>query len=187
MGMPQTEPRWTAELVRALPDDGKRYELVSGELVVTPAPAPSHQVLQAGLIRRIDPYLCQSGAGRLLASPADLAFGEDEVLQPDLFVLPASLPRGFRAWADVTSLLLAIEILSPSTARYDRIVKRRRYQRAGVPEYWIVDADARVIERWRPEDQRPEVASEILEWMPMPEVPPLLIDLPPLFAEAWGE
>jgi Uma2 family endonuclease len=92
----------------------------------------------------------------------------------------------FSAWSEVTSLLLAVEILSPSTARYDRIVKRRRYQRAGIPEYWIVDPDSRVIERWRPNDERPEVASEVLEWRPVAEAPPLLLDLPALFAEGWG-
>ena len=95
MGMPQTETRWTAEMVRALPDDGKRYELVSGELVVTPAPAPLHQKLLAALTYRMDSYLRQFGVGRLLASPADLAFGEDEVLQPDLLVLPATLRPQF--------------------------------------------------------------------------------------------
>ena len=187
MGMPQTETRWTAELVRALPDDGKRYELVSGELVVTPAPAPLHQRILVALFQRLDSYLRSTVSGRILWSPADLAFGEDEILQPDLFVLPASLRPGFSAWSEVTSLLLAIEVLSPSTARYDRILKRKRYQRGGVPEYWIVDPDARVIERWRPRDERPEVASEILEWRPAPDAPPLLLDLPTLFAEAWGE
>jgi len=185
--MPQTETRWTAELVRALPDDGKRYELVSGELVVTPAPTPLHQAILAILFRELDSYLRRTAVGRVLWSPADLAFGEDEILQPDLFVLPASLPQGFRIWSEVTSLLLAIEVLSPSTARYDRILKRRRYQRGGVPEYWIVDPDARVVERWRPQDERPEVASEILEWRPVVESLPLLLDLPPLFAGAWGE
>jgi Uma2 family endonuclease len=185
--MPQTETRWTAKLVRALPDDGKRYELVSGELVVTPSPAPLHQSILAALYDRMSPYLQRTGAGRLLWSPADLAFGEDEILQPDLFVLPASLPLEFRAWSEVTTLLLAIEALSPTTARYDRILKRRRYQRAGVPEYWIVDPDARVIERWRPNDERPEVASEILEWQPLAESAALQLDLPALFAEGWGE
>jgi len=187
MGMPQMETRWTAELVRALPEDGKRYELVSGELVVTPAPAPLHQKILVALFQRLDSYLRSTVSGRILWSPADLAFGEDEILQPDLFVLPASLRPGFSAWSEVTSLLLAIEVLSPSTARYDRILKRKRYQRGGVPEYWIVDPDARVIERWRPNDERPEVASEILEWRPAPDAPPLLLDLPTLFAEAWGE
>ena len=63
MGMPQTETRWTAKMVRALPDDGKRYELVSGELVVTPAPAPLHQKLLTALIRQIDSHLQQTGSG----------------------------------------------------------------------------------------------------------------------------
>ena len=187
MGMPQTDTRWTAEMVRALPDDGNRYELVSGALVVTPAPAPLHQSILAALFERMSPYLQHTGAGRVLWSPADLAFGEDEILQPDLFVLPSSLPRGFRKWSEVSMLLLAVEVLSPSTARYDRILKRRRYQRAGVPEYWIVDPDARVVERWRPADERPEIASEILEWQPLPDHPPLQLELPGLFAEAWGE
>ena len=187
MGMPHTDTRWTADLVHALPDDGNRYELVSGELVVTPAPAPLHQLIQMALIRRLDPYLRQAGVGSLLASPADLAFGEDEVLQPDLFVTALIATKLPRTWRDVTSLLLAVEILSPSTARYDRILKRRRYQRAGVPEYWIVDPDARVIERWRPQDERPEVASELLEWRPAADTPALALNLPELFAEAWGE
>jgi Uma2 family endonuclease len=185
--MPQTETRWTAALVRALPDDGKRYELVSGELVVTPAPALLHQQILAALYDRLRPYLQSTRAGQILWSPADLAFGEDEILQPDLFVVPSSLPRQIRRWTNITSLLLAVEALSPSTARYDRILKRRRYQRGGVPEYWIVDPDARVIERWRPNDERPEVASEILEWRPLTDSPALLLDLPALFAEAWGE
>jgi Uma2 family endonuclease len=187
MGMPHTETRWTAERVRALPDDGQRYELVSGELVVTPAPAPLHQSILAALYDRMSPYLRSTGAGRIRWSPADLAFGEDEILQPDLFVLPASLPGPIRRWTDVTTLLLAVEVLSPSTARYDRIVKRRRYQRAGVPEYWIVDPDARVIERWRPQDDRPEIASEVLEWRPASESPALVLNLPELFAEAWKD
>jgi Uma2 family endonuclease len=187
MGMPQTETRWTAEQVRALPDDGKRYELVSGELVVTLSPAPLHQRVVAALVYRMDAYLRQTTTGRLLTSPADLAFGEDEILQPDLFVLPPSLPRGFRKWSDVSSLILAVEVLSPLTARFDRTLKRRRYQRGGVSEYWIVDPDARVIERWRPNDERPEVASELLEWQPAPDTPVLVLNLPEMFEEAWGE
>ena len=63
-------------------------------------------------------------------------------------------------------------------------MKRRRYQRAGIPEYWIVDPDARVVERWRPSDERPEVASEILEWRPVADAPPLLLDGGPRRAEA---
>ena len=62
--------------------------------------------------------------------------------------------------------MLVVEVLSPSTARYDRQVKRRWFQRTGIPEYWIVDPDARQVERWRPTDQRPEVLDTLLLWQP---------------------
>jgi len=186
MGMPQVPTQWTAEMVRALPDDGQRHELVDGELLVTPSPGPVHQRVLAALFSRLGPYLQATNSGLLLWSPADISLGEDEVLQPDLFVVPRS-DRTPRHWSDVRSLLLVIEVLSPGTARYDRLTKRRRYQRARVPEYWIVDLDARVIERWRPDDSRPEILSETLEWKQDPAVDPLVIALPELFAEVWGE
>jgi Uma2 family endonuclease len=187
MGMPNASPVWTAAAVRALPDDGRRYELVGGELVVTPAPAWIHQSLAKAFVVRIDRYLAVVPVGSVLFSPADIALGEDEILQPDLFVTPLDLQKPVRSWTDVTRLLLAIEIMSPSSARYDRQLKRLRYQRAGVPEYWIVDPDARLIERWRPEDTRPEVLGEKLTWQPDPAQSALEIDLAALFAEAWGE
>ena len=65
-----------------------------------------------------------------------------------------------------TRLLLAVEILSPSTARADRQRKRAIYQSEGVPEYWIVDVDARLAERWRPGDERPKILATTLEWQP---------------------
>ena len=183
MGMPQTAPRWTADRVRNLPDDGKRYELVSGELVVTPAPRPAHQAALAALYDCIAPCIARLGAGRILWSPADLSLGEDEVLQPDLFVFPGESPQ---QWRDISQLLLVIEVTSPSTARYDRQLKRRRYQRAGVPEYWVGDLDARIVERWRPEDERPEILDEQLAWRLQPGAAQLEIDLVTLFTRVCG-
>ena len=78
-------------------------------------------------------------------------------------------------------------MLSPSTARADRITKRIRFQRAGIPEYWIVDMDARSIERWRPQDERPEILATTIIWQPAPEHPPLTIDLTAFFAKVHGE
>ena len=83
--------------------------------------------------------------------------------------------------------MLAVEVLSPSTARADRQVKRRLFQRQGVAEYWIVDLDARLIERWRPDDERPELLAETLVWQPPSEAEPLEIDLPRFFGEVMGE
>ena len=82
--------------------------------------------------------------------------------------------------------MLAVEVLSPSTARRDRREKRRLYQRFA-DEYWIVDLDARLVERWRPGDVRPEVLDETLSWQPAGAVEPLVVDLAAYFREAWGE
>jgi len=185
MGMAQASTTWTGERVRALPDDGLRYELVDGELLVTPSPGWTHQSAVAALFRRLDEYVGSYALGWVRFAPADLSLGEDEVLQPDLFVIPAALNP--RSWQEVRALLLVIEVLSPGTARYDRLIKRRRYQRAPVPEYWIVDLDARLVERWKPDDTRPEILTETLEWTPAPGLKPLEIELPVFFAEVWGE
>lgn len=183
MGMPHASEQWTADRVRALPDDGNRYELVSGELVVTPSPRGAHQVVLIRLIRRLDPWLEGTGAGHLMVPPADVSLGEDEILQPDLFVYRTATGQELQDWSDITELVLAIEILSPSTARYDRTLKRHRYQRARVPEYWIVDLDARLIERWRPDDTRPEILSDRIGWRPDGDGGALEIDLAALFAQ----
>ena len=184
MGMPNTAPGWTREMVLALPDDGNRYELFDGELLVTPAPAGPHQVAISFLWQALQPYVSGQGLGIVLTAPADLSLGGDQLSQPDLFVMP-SLPPS-RDWADFPDPILVIEILSPSTARFDRLVKRRRFQRTGIPEYWIVDLDARVIERWRPVDERPEILDERLTWHAEGAASPLELDLPGYFREVWG-
>ena len=123
------------------------------------------------------------GLGYALASPADIEFEEEHLVQPDIFVAPRLEGRRPERWSDIKRLLLAVEVLSPSTARADRTVKRQLFQRVGVPDYWIVDVAARLIECWRPDESRPEVLSATLTWRPTPDTPPLEIDLPPLFAE----
>jgi Uma2 family endonuclease len=182
MGMPHTAERWTAERVRALPADGNRYEVIAGELFVTPAPSFDHQDAVLQILRPIQDYVARTGAGYPAISPADIEFDDETLVQPDLFVVPLIDGRRPRRWSDITGLLLAVEVLSPSTARADRTVKRRLFQRAGVPEYWIVDVEARLVERWRPGDARPEIVTDALAWQPDPAHAPLVINLPPLFA-----
>ena len=177
MGMPDTI-RWTREQVLNLPADGNRYELVDGELIVSPSPAFRHQVVLGALYDALSPYVRSAGLGRVLWSPADLELEPGQVNQPDIFVLPSI---GFERWEDAPLPLLVVEALSPSTARYDRGLKRRFYQRAGVPEYWIVDIDGGVVERWRPGDDRPEVIDGELTWAPS-EGAPLVMDVAALFA-----
>ena len=183
MGMPHAARDWTVQRVLALPNDGNRYEVVDGELLVTPSPTFHHQDTVFALAWRLKPFVDASGSGYLSLSPADIELDERTLVQPDLFVF--ELPGGRRPerWKDITRLLLAVEVLSPSTARADRHVKRRRYQRHGIPEYWIVDLDARLLERWRPDDERPEILSETLTWRLSETSRPFELDLVTFFAE----
>ena len=87
-----------------------------------------------------------------------------------------------RHWAEAGIPRLVVEVLSPSTARYDRVTKRRRYQRSVVPNYWIVDCDARVVEVWTPDAEGPMIASEVLRWQPDAALEPLNVDLAAYFA-----
>lgn len=187
MGMAHATHGWTAEMVRALPDDGKRYEVIDGELFVTPAPSWRHGDAVLALVRRLDPYLREHRLGHLKIAPQEVEFDPRNLVEPDLFVVPLVGGRRPLRWEDVRRLQLAIEILSPSTARADRLRKRALYQRERVPEYWIVDPDARVVERWRPDDERPEILDARLEWQPDPTASSLLIDLNGYFAEVWGD
>jgi Uma2 family endonuclease len=182
MGMPQAMQRWTAEMVRELPDDGNRYEVIGGELFVTPAPTFDHQTAVLRLALRLAPFVGTHHLGHALLSPADIEFSDDDLVQPDLFVAPRIETRP-RRWSDIKTLVLAVEVLSPSTARADRTVKRRLFQRVGVPEYWIVDVEARLVERWRPGDERPEILSDTLVWHPAGAGEPLVVSLPQLFTE----
>jgi Uma2 family endonuclease len=177
---------WTADMVRALPDDGKRYEVIDGELFVTPAPSLTHQRAVRDLLFRIADYLRESPSVEVLFSPADISAGERTLVQPDLFVMPRGqgpMPGG---WVEMGALVLAVEVLSPTTARADRHKKRRLYQRERVSEYWIVDVDARLIERWRADDERPEIVTERLEWQPDPGRPPLVIEIDEYFRGVIG-
>jgi len=187
MGMLQVTEGWTTAMVRALPDDGNRYEVVDGELLVTPAPRLLHQEAVVQLLLAVRPYVDRHGLGCVLTSPADIEFDPRTLVQPDLFVAPLHAGRRPRDWREITQLFLAVEVLSPSTARADRTVKRRRYQRHAVPQYWLVDLDARLVERWRPEDDRPEIVSDTLLWHPDPTIPPLEIELPRFFSAVLDE
>ncbi len=163
-----------------------RYELVDGLLLVTNAPRPVHQLVLGELHVALHRYVRANRLGLVLASPSALELEPNTVVQPDLFVVPAADGRP-KQWSDVTGLLLAVEVLSPSTANVDRTRKRRLYQRTAVADYWVVDADARLVERWTPADLRPEPVEDRLVWHPVGAAAPLVLDLPALFAEACGD
>jgi len=177
----------TIEQLLALPDDGLRHELLEGVHVVTPAPTPPHQAVLLSFIRALDRALLGCDLLALLPSPADIRLGPRTLVQPDLFVFRKESGSSVREWSEVGVPVLAVELLSPSTAARDRGAKRRIYQRAGVAEYWIVDLDARLVERWLPGDARPEILDGQLVWASPELSVPLTMDLPALFAEALGQ
>ena len=123
---------YTAEMVRALPDDGNRYETVHGELLVTPSPRKAHQAVLGRLYLALGNYLAGEGIEGLFLSPADISWSPDTLVQPDLFVADPS-EAGPGEWSDIRTLHLAIEILSPSSLRADRFTKRRLYQEQRIP------------------------------------------------------
>lgn len=131
----------------AMPDDGRRHELLDGVLLVTPAPAPRHQVAVSRLNRLLG-SVCPAGL-EVLVAPLDVVLSDDTVLEPDVLVA---------RFADLTERdlpkppLLAVEVLSPSTRRYDLLLKRSRYEAAGTPSYWVVDPDEPSVTAWELRD-----------------------------------
>lgn len=140
--LPWGRPLSRADL-DALPDDGHRYELLDGALIVTPAPNPLHQRVVLNLavaLRGVAPP-----GTEVLVAPLDVALAEDTLLQPDVILARASdlTTRGLQG-----APLLAVEVASPSTRRMDLTLKRSRYEAAGCRAYWVVDPDARSITAW---------------------------------------
>jgi Uma2 family endonuclease len=132
----------TVDDLELMPDDGHRYELVDGTLIVSPAPSLRHQVVHANLMRILQ-QACPEGL-RVLSAPLDVVLAGDTSVQPDLLVVPSDLPG-----PEVTAVpALAVEILSPSSRLIDLNLKRARYERAGVPTYWVVDPDDLRLTAW---------------------------------------
>lgn len=127
---------WRVDDLVNLPDDGHRYEIVDGVLLVNAAPSPRHQrvqqLLSYHLHEHCPPHLW------VMTAPLDVVLGDDTVVEPDILVAARA------AFTDKNlpePPLLAVEVLSPSTSTVDRNLKLDRYQRAGIPSYWLVDPD----------------------------------------------
>jgi len=190
MAMPAVKRRWTAREVRALIDQNPlatpRYELVDGELLVTPSPNTPHQRAVLALAAAVRDYLKRYPVGEVLVSPFDVELEPGLLVQPDVFVVPMPEARRLDTEVLARELLVAAEVLSPSSGRHDRVTKRPHYQRH-IPESWIIDLDARLVERWLPNDTRPEILVEVLVWHPSGADEPFRLELPGYFAECVGE
>jgi Uma2 family endonuclease len=171
------------ERLRDAASSGPRYEFLDGEILVTPSPNAVHQRIIVLLTVQLEPFVRANGIGQLLVAPFDVRFGVSRVLQPDLLVRSRSDVESGRRDA-ARQLRLAVEVVSPTSARYDRVDKRPTYQAEQVDELWLVDPESELVERWTPDDQRPEVVAETLVWRPTGTDQSLSMDLVALFAEA---
>ena len=184
MSMPSVKRDWTVADLGDLPDDGNRYEVLDGELYVTPAPSFDHQAIVYLLARLIGEYLDREPVGYVFIAPADVTFSPRRNAQPDVFVVPPRDGHRPKRFEDVGHLMLAAEVLSPSTGRADRVAKRTVYREEGVDVYWVVDPDARTFERSVPEDERVEVMANRIEWHPSGAVHPFVLDVEEFFRRA---
>ena len=143
----ETWGRFTRADLDAMPDDGRRYELLDGAIVVTPSPGTAHQSAVLRLARllgdAVPPEL------KVFVAPLDTALPTGDVLEPDVLVVPLDTITS----KDITGVpALAVEVLSPSSRRRDLGDKLTAYRDAGVPSYWVVDPVGRRVRAWQLQD-----------------------------------
>ncbi len=173
---------WTVADLEELPDDGNRYEILHGELLVTPMPVAWHQRIASRLSVAFGNWCKQVGGWESFA-PGGVYIDQTSWLEPDLSVqqVPASGPVA--DWREMQPPVLVIEILSPSTTTRDRHRKRPAYLAHGVAEVWLFDIDAKTVEMWTAQSEFPQLHSTTIAWAPISDSPALTIELADLFAE----
>jgi Uma2 family endonuclease len=182
----QAAPRsWSYEEFAQLPDDGNRHEIIAGDVYMTPAPRPIHQRVATRLASVLDPFAIKHRLGVAFVGPIDVLFGESDYLQPDLVFVRTDrmgivTDRGIEGAPD-----LVVEIVSRSTADRDRGVKRGRYARFGVFQYWVVDVERKQVEVYRMtrDPDLPDIVRDTLVWQLAPEGPALEIQVSELLKD----
>ncbi len=141
-----------------IPPDRNRYEILDGELYVTPAPSPLHQRVSRRLQRQLEDYFHTRGLGEVFNAPIDVILTHHDVVQPDLVLVTDARQVSARGIEGAPALL--VEVLSPSTREYDQTTKAHRYAGLGVRHYWVVDPEGRRIECYRTEGGRYALVAE---------------------------
>ncbi|HEY4658821.1 MAG TPA: Uma2 family endonuclease [Gemmatimonadaceae bacterium] len=167
--------RWTRADLERLPDDGNRYEVLDGRLLVTPQASPRHQDAAFFLGVTLRAWCERHGIGAVVGPGA--VVWDDNELQPDVVVIPGPTRLTAEKWDDLPRAILVVEVLSTSTRSRDLSLKRRAYLRLRIPEYWVVDRfDHRVLV-WRPDAGEAVVVTDVIKWQPRADLPPLEIAL----------
>ena len=188
MRMPAAQgQRWTREDVERLVEEREghspRYELVDGELLVTPGPGGRHQRIALELAVLLRDHVLRERLGEVRLGPGEVALDGESRFEPDIFVAPAIDGRRASADAPVSHPLLICEVLSRGSVRHDRITKRRAFQRHGVPDYWVIDSSAEAFEVWRPGEERATLVDDVLTWRPAGSREPFKLDVRAFFAD----
>jgi Uma2 family endonuclease len=174
----------TYEDYLALPNDGKRYEIHDGELSVTPAPTFRHQQVVARLLGMLRAHVEANDLGEVVPAPITVVLADTSIVEPDIIYLAKTRLNIVSAGGTVDGgPTLAVEILSPSTARNDRQTKKQLFERYGVPYYWIVDPDAHTIDMYCAIDGAYGAAARFTgdDIVDIPPFPGLRIDPAPLW------
>lgn len=183
---PATSTKLTYDDYMELPDDGKRYELIDGELILSPSPSARHQRVLIRLLVILNAYVGKHGIGEIFCAPLDVVLTPINVVEPDLIFISNKrtgvvVDHHIHGAPD-----LLIEILSDSNRRHDEIVKRVLYEHHGVDEYWIVDPDVERIRVYRRGasgyDKAIELNAESDDVLITPLFPELSIRLRDVFA-----
>ena len=170
---------WTVADVEALPEDGNRYEILHGELLVTPLPSNGHQYISANLLVIVMQW-CRAQTGWAVRAPGGMYVNQTNWFEPDLCVY--RMPHATDAeWREMPPPLLVVEILSNSTTKRDRHRKRPAYLANGVVEVWLIDRATRTIERWTAASEFPAVFLGSITWSPDPGLPPMVVTEAELF------
>lgn len=177
---PQTSIKLTYEDYAAIPDDGRRHEIIDGEHYVNPAPNAYHQIILTNLLVALAPFVRAHRLGRVLPSPIDVVMTGHDIVQPDLVFVRAEQEHIIRKRVEGTPDLVA-EILSESNRRFDVRTKYERYERAGVSEYWIVDPDELGVRVFRREGDR-FAAVDVGDTITSPLLPGFALPLSDVFA-----
>ena len=176
--MAMSTKAWTLEELHRLPDDGNKYELIRGELFVTPPPSIDHEEVLARLHARLAAYVEKHGLGRVYRPRAVVRFEGSEA-EPDLMVRRASPGVHGNAWEKLPPPLLVAEVMSPTTRQRDLVEKREYYLDAGAGEYWVIDGERREIRVMRRGEQD-VIARDALVWRAVPDEP-LRLEVAALF------
>lgn len=185
---PQTATRMTYEEFMALPEEeGKRYELIEGELIVNPAPNLRHQAIIGNFYYAFRQYFDQHPGGKVYVAAVDVVLSIENVLEPDVIVVLADRASRLQGMNVKGAPNIAIEVLSPGSRRKDEVTKRRLYEKYGVEEYWIADPDTETVRLYRRSadvfDRPIEINTEAGGAITTPLLPEFAFDVKAAFLE----